>query len=201
MINSASKDLLGLVHDLLDISVFESGQLGLNLSSGNLNPLLLKQVQMNQVSASQKNIDIVTSLDEVPDSLFDSNRIGQVMDNLISNAIKFSQPGTSIHVGLTSNNESLEFYIKDEGPGIPKTDRCRLFTKFPKINVHPTGGEKSTGLGLSIVQKIVVAHSGAVHVDSEEGLGTTFYVELPLDIDLTGLGNEFSTSGRNLSLK
>ena len=201
MISQTSKDLLGLVHDLLDISVFESGQLSLRLSSGNLNDFLLKQVQMYQASSSQKNIDIITSMEEVPDSIFDPNRMGQVMANLISNAIKFSQPGTSIQVGLTRNDESLEFYVKDEGPGIPKEDRYRLFTEFPKINVYPTGGEKSTGLGLSIVQKIVDAHSGAVHVESEEGQGTTFYVELPLDVDPTGLETESSTSGRYLSLK
>ena len=201
MINQTSKDLLGLVHDLLDVSVLESGQLNLKLSSGNLKSLLLKHIQMNQVSSAQKNIDIVASLEEIPNLIFDPNRMGQVIDNLISNAIKFSQPGTSIQVGLTKNDESLEFYVKDEGPGIRKEDQSRLFTEFPGINVYPTGGEKSTGLGLSIVQKIVDAHSGAVHVDSEEGRGTTFYVELPLDIHLTGLGAAFSTSGRYLSLK
>ena len=109
MISQASKDLLGLVHDLLDISFFESGQLNLNLCSGNLNSLLLKQIQINQIPSSQKNINITTSLEEVPDSIFDPNRMGQVMDNLISNAIKFSPPGTSIQVGLTCNDESLEF--------------------------------------------------------------------------------------------
>lgn len=189
LINQSSNYLLGLVHDLLDFSVLESGRLCLNLSSGNLNPLLLQQIQMNQVSAYQKNISITNSLEKVPDTIFDPNRMGQVMDNLISNAVKFSQPGTSVQVGLTSNDESLEFYVKDEGPGIPKEDRCRLFTEFPRINVYPTSGEKSTGLGLSIVQKIVDAHSGAVHVDSEEGQGTTFYVELPRNVDLTELGD------------
>ncbi len=180
MINQVSKDLLGLVHNLLDISVFESGQLNLNLSSGNLSPLLLKQVKMNQAYSNQKNISIITSLEEVPNSIFDSNRMGQVIDNLISNAIKFSQPGTSIQVGLTHNDESLEFYVKDEGPGIPKEDQCRLFTEFPGINVHPTNGEKSTGLGLFIVKKIVEAHSGSIQVESIEGQGTIFHVQLPL---------------------
>lgn len=194
MISQVSKDLLGLIHDLLDISVFESGQLNLNLCSGNLNSLLLKQIQMNQFPSSQKNINITTSLEEVPDSIFDPNRMGQVMDNLISNAIKFSPPGTSIQIGLTCNDESLEFYIKDEGPGIPKEDRCRLFTAFPRINVYPTAGEKSTGLGLSIVQKIVDAHFGAVHVDSEEGRGTIFCVELPLMVNQSDL-KAFSMSG------
>ena len=201
VINQTSNDLLGLVHDLLDISVLGSGRLYLNLSPGNLNSLLLKQVQVNQVLSSRKNIAIITALEEVPDSIFDPNRMGQVIDNLISNAIKFSQPGTSVQVGLTLSDESLEFYIKDEGPGISKEDRYRLFTEFPRINVYPTGGEKRTGLGLSIVQKIVDAHSGAVHVESEKGQGSTFYVELPLNVDLTKLETEFSKSGRYLSLK
>lgn len=200
VVSQASKDLLGLVHDLLDISVFESGQLGLNLSSGNLNPLLRKQVQMNQVPSNQKNIGIITSLEEVPDSTFDPNRMGQVMDNLISNAIKFSQPGTSIQVGLRKGEQSLEFYVKDEGPGIPREDRCRLFTEFPQISVYPTGGEKSTGLGLSIVKKIVDAHCGTIHVESEEGRGSAFHVQLPL---MTARPDRepASTSGQYLSLK
>lgn len=200
MINQAGKDLLGLVHDLLDISVFESGQLILNRSSGNLKPLLLKQVQMNRVASTQKNIDIITSLEDVPDSTFDLNRMGQVMDNLISNAIKFSQPETSVQVGLSSNDQGLEFYVRDEGPGIPKKDQCRLFTEFPGIGVYPTGGEKSTGLGLSIVKKIVDAHSGTIHVESEEGQGTVFHVRLPLRVIQPDL-EPVATSERYLSLK
>jgi signal transduction histidine kinase len=200
LINQTSKDLLGLVHDLLDISVFENGELNLNLSSGNLNPILLKQVQMNQVNSSQKKINIVSLLEKVPDSIFDSNRIGQVMDNLISNALKFSQPGTSIEIGLSSSEQNLEFYIKDEGPGIPEKDQCRLFTEFPKIGVYPTGGEKSTGLGLSIVKKIVEAHSGSIEVESIEGQGTIFLVQLPLILARPDL-KSFSMFEQHLSLK
>jgi signal transduction histidine kinase len=187
LINQTSKDLLGLVHDLLDISVFESGELNLNLSSGNMKPVLMKQIQVNQVHSDLKNITINTSLEEVPDSIFDSNRIGQVMDNLISNALKFSQQGTSMEIGLSNSDQNLEFYVKDEGPGISEKDQCRLFTEFPKINVYPTGGEKSTGLGLSIVKKIVEAHSGSIQVESEVGVGTIFHVNLPLVIARTDL--------------
>lgn len=179
IINETSKELMGLVNDLLDISVCESGQLNLNLVSGNLGSLIQKKVQMSRLASQEKNINIVTSLEEVPDSLFDPNRMGQVLDNLISNAIKFSQPGTSIEVGLGCVADRLEFYVRDEGPGIPEKDQPRLFTEFPKINVFPTGGEKSIGLGLSIVKKIVDAHSGSIHVDSREGEGTAFHVRLP----------------------
>ena len=187
LINQTSKDLLGLVHDLLDISVFESGELNLNLSSGNIKPVLMKQIQVNQVHSDLKNITINTSLEEVPDSIFDPNRIGQVIDNLISNALKFSQQGTSMEIGLSSSDQNLEFYVKDEGPGIAEKDQSRLFTEFPKINVYPTGGEKSTGLGLSIVKKIVEAHSGSIQVESEQGVGTIFHVNLPLVIARTDL--------------
>ncbi|MDH5762254.1 MAG: hybrid sensor histidine kinase/response regulator [Nitrospinota bacterium] len=179
IIHQTSQDLLSLVNDLLDISVFESGQLSLKLVSGNLNPLIQKKIQMSQIALDQKNIKVEALLDEVPDFTYDSNRIGQVIDNLLSNAIKFSQPGTSVQVGLLSNKKSLEFYIRDQGPGISPKDLPRLFTAFPKINNQPTGGEKSTGLGLSIVKKIVDAHSGTIHVESEVGQGATFHVRLP----------------------
>jgi CheY-like chemotaxis protein len=201
LINKTSKDLLRMVHDLLDISVFESGELSLKPSSGNLSDVLLAQVQVNQVHSSQKNINIVSSLKKVPDSIFDPNRIGQVMDNLINNAIKFSQPGTSVEIGLSSSEQNLEFYVKDEGPGIPEKDQSQLFTEFPKIGVYPTGGEKSTGLGLSIVKKIVEAHFGSIQVESEEGRGTVFYVQLPRNVDLKGRESLPSTSEQQLSLK
>lgn len=201
LINKTSKDLLRMVHDLLDISVFESGELSLKPSSGNLSDVLLAQVQVNQVYSSQKNINIVSSLEKVPDSIFDPNRIGQVMDNLINNAIKFSQPGTSVEIGLSSSEQNLEFYVKDEGPGIPEKDQSQLFTEFPKIGVYPTGGEKSTGLGLSIVKKIVEAHFGSIQVESEEGRGTVFYVQLPRNVDLKGRESLSSTSEQHLSMK
>jgi len=201
LINKTSKDLLRMVHDLLDISVFESGELSLKPSSGNLSDVLLAQVQVNQVYSSQKNINIVSSLKKVPDSIFDPNRIGQVMDNLINNAIKFSQPGTSVEIGLSSSEQNLEFYVKDEGPGIPEKDQSQLFTEFPKIGVYPTGGEKSTGLGLSIVKKIVEAHFGSIQVESEEGRGTVFYVQLPRNVDLKGRESLSSTSEQHLSMK
>ena len=201
LINKTSKDLLRMVHDLLDIAVFESGELSLKPSSGNLSDVLLAQVQVNQVYSSQKNINIVSSLEKVPDSIFDPNRIGQVMDNLINNAIKFSQPGTSVEIGLSSSEQNLEFYVKDEGPGIPEKDQSQLFTEFPKIGVYPTGGEKSTGLGLSIVKKIVEAHFGSIQVESEEGRGTVFYVQLPRNVDLKGRESLSSTSEQHLSMK
>jgi signal transduction histidine kinase len=179
IIHQTSQDLLSLVNDLLDISVFESGRLNLKLVSGNLNPLIQKKIQMSQIALDQKDIKVVASLEEVPDFTFDSNRIGQVIDNLLSNAIKYSQPGTSVEVGLLSNKKSMEFYVKDQGPGISPKDIPRLFTAFPKINNQPTGGEKSTGLGLSIVKKIVDAHSGNIHVESEVGQGAAFHVRLP----------------------
>jgi len=179
VIHQSSIELLQLANDLLDISVFESGRLNLKKESGNLRSLILNGIQRHQALFLKKNIEITSNLAEVSNIDFDPNRIIQVLDNLISNAVKFSQPDTKIVVGLMEKADYQEFYVQDQGPGIPAKDRGKLFTEFSQIGNFPTGGEKSTGLGLSIVKKIVDAHSGIIAVDSQEGQGTCFAVQLP----------------------
>ena len=100
------------------------------------------------------------------------------MNNLVSNAIKYSFNHTTVKVGLHSNKEGVIISVKDEGQGIPETELAKLFKPFPKISVKSTKGEKSTGLGLTIVKKIVEAHKGKVWVESEVNKGSTFFVQL-----------------------
>ncbi|MFT4577639.1 MAG: signal transduction histidine kinase [Nitrospinales bacterium] len=178
-INQASKQMLSLINDLLDVSAIESGKFDITLKLANMKVIIENRIKLISLSANSKKIAIITALDDVPEINFDKERISQVIDNLLSNAIKFSKPGTTIKVSLESDNEEVIFYVKDQGPGIPPEDVEKLFAEFQKLSNKPTAGEKSTGLGMAIVKKIVDGHNGKVSVQSKVGEGAEFKISLP----------------------
>ena len=180
IIHDACHDMLILLNDLLDISVIESGKLELRFKSGQLKQSIEERIRLNEIIAQKKGIMIHTKLSEMPEAIFDSERIGQAVDNLISNAIKFSSSGSKIHVILDRKGNMAKVSIQDEGPGISSEDQLKLFGEFQKLGNQPTGGEKSTGLGLAIVKKIIEAHGGSVGVESQIGKGSTFSFTIPL---------------------
>jgi signal transduction histidine kinase len=111
--------------------------------------------------------------------LVDPSLAVQVLENLISNAVKYSPPGKSIFVRLKKHAQGVRVEVQDEGPGLSAEDQKKLFGKFARLSAKPTGGEHSTGLGLSIVKKMVEAMKGKVWCESELGRGATFIVEFP----------------------
>ena len=179
-IENKSGEMLELVNDLLDVSVIESGKLDLKLKSGSIKALIEKHVRENRVIAERKEIAVHSSFDSVPDTLFDANRISQVFDNLMSNAIKFSPHGSNIYITIYKKDQMINVDVKDEGPGIPEEERSLLFNEFQQLSSQPTGGEKSTGLGLAIVKKIIEAHQGTITVKSELGKNATFTFAVPI---------------------
>lgn len=180
IIFNSSKFMLGLLNDLLDVSLIESGKLDLNVEKGSLKLLIEERIRINNVIAEKKEIKISFSLEDIPKTFFDSNRLSQVMDNLISNAVKFSNPQTGIYISLTSEEKFAKITVRDEGPGISDEDQEKLFGEFQKLSARPTAGEKSTGLGLAIVKKIIEAHNGQISVKSKLGKGTRFIFTVPL---------------------
>ena len=179
-IYSASSNMLAILNDLLDISQIESGKINLKVKLDNLNQLISRRVKLGQVISQNKGIDITTQLDDLPEVPFDSDRLGQVLDNFISNAIKFSSSGTIIQVRSNIDKGKVKVEVCDQGPGIPEEEIGELFGEFQKLSVRPTGGEKSTGLGLAIVKKIIEAHNGEIGVESILGQGSTFFFKLPV---------------------
>ena len=175
-----SEEMLRLLNDLLDVSAIESGRLDLELARASLRQMLEERIRINRFLAEKKGIAVQTKLADTPDVLFDAHRIGQVVDNLLGNAVKFSPPGSHIVVSLEARGRVAEIRVADEGPGVPPEDLPKLFGTFQRLSAKPTGGEKSTGLGLSIVHRIVEAHHGTVTVESAPGSGATFVVTLPL---------------------
>jgi len=179
IIHQVSQEMLLLINDLLDISVIESGKFDLRLQDADLVELIQYRLRLNANAAEQKHMQIHTNLPKQLVMVFDRERLGQVIDNLISNAIKYAPPHTEIHLDLEQHEDRITFYVTDQGPCIPPEHKKRLFGTFAKLGVKPTGGEKSTGLGLAIVKKIIESHGGSVGVDSQPG-HCRFYFHLPL---------------------
>ena len=178
-IHLASKNMLNLISNLLDISVIESGALQLQLQSASLKNLIEERGRLHQFSADKKDIALNFELDDIPPFPFDPNRIGQVLDNLISNAIKFSPTGTSVSMRLEQKNDVVVFSLQDEGPGITLEDQEKMFHQFQKLSARPTAGEASHGLGLSIAKIMIEVHQGKLGFSSKVGEGSTFSFSLP----------------------
>ena len=178
---SSSEFMLRLLNDLLDISAIESGKLQLNLVKTDIADVIKQNVKLNNFTANKKNINIHFNCSEkIPEIIFDVSKIEQVLNNLISNAVKFSLPGTIVTVSLFLSANDVTVAVADQGQGIPEADLDKLFKPFEKTSIKSTAGEKSTGLGLSIVRKLVIAHKGKIWVESKTGTGSVFYFSIPL---------------------
>jgi signal transduction histidine kinase len=181
-ISENAEFMLRLVNDLLDVSKIEAGEISLDRRPTDLAALVESNVSLNQILAEEK--DIAITLDapkDLPRVNIDKDKIEQVLNNLISNALKFSEPGTTITVSLATRGEQfIELRVADQGPGIPPSEIGLLFKPFSRTSVKPTKGEKSTGLGLLIAKQVIDAHGGMIQVESEPGRGTTFIITLAL---------------------
>ena len=180
-IQNSSEFMLRLLEDLLDINAIESGKLNLDIKKVDLLALVQKNVNLNAIIASKKNISIQLEAEKsIPAVEIDTNKIEQVLNNLINNAIKFSLPERMIKVRISRDVNEVCVSVTDQGPGIPENELEKLFIPFQKTSVKASGGEKSTGLGLSIVRNIIQGHGGKVWVKSNVGEGSTFSFSIPL---------------------
>ncbi|MFO7816491.1 MAG: HAMP domain-containing sensor histidine kinase [Desulfovibrionales bacterium] len=179
-IHDTSQEMLQLLNDLLDISHIESRTFKINKNTCNLSKLAEERISRAKNLADAKNTIIEARIPPDIQLSLDRERIAQVMDNLLSNAIKYSPPESVTKATLGIFKDDIRFSVIDQGPGIPLKEQHKLFTEFSKLNIQPTAGEKSTGLGLSIVKKIIQAHDGSVGVNSTPGQGSEFYFLIPL---------------------
>ncbi len=175
-----SNSMLTLLNELLDVATIEAGELKLNKEQHNLAELVEKSVYLNNINASKKGTKIVfTAPEEPPLARIDYSKMKQVLDNLLSNAVKYSPPGSTVSVRISGFHPCYNISVADEGPGIPENERHKLFKDFGTLSVKPTGGEKSTGLGLAICRKIVEAHRGAITATNLPKSGCEFSIMLP----------------------
>jgi PAS domain S-box-containing protein len=180
-IRSNAGFMLNLINDLLDITRIESGKLNLDLRLVNLVALIKHNLDLNSILAKTKQIELLFRYSEpIQQVMVDPMRIEQVLNNLISNAINYSSPNSNIEVTTTTEGNYVKVAVRDNGLGIAEDDMVKLFKPFEKTSATSASGEKSTGLGLAIAQKIVESHKGRIWVESKPGVATTAYFTIPV---------------------
>ena len=179
-ISQTAERMLGLVKNVLDMNRLESGAIQMKIVAFDVKPLAENVLSTftEQAAAKAITLHFQDALHNIL-VLADEQAVMQVIENLISNALKYSPYGKKVFVCLKAVDAYVRIEVRDEGPGISQDDMKKLFGKFVRLSARPTGGEHSTGLGLSIVKKMVEAMNGRVWCESEVGKGATFVVELP----------------------
>lgn len=176
----ASRFMLSIIDDLLDVTQIEAGTLRLELAETDLVDLVQRNVALNRVLASRKDIRLELAVPGEPVPMaVDSRKIQQVLNNLVSNAIKHSHGGSTVWIAVEASADEARLTVRDEGEGIAEEDIPRLFQPFGRASKRGTSGEPSTGLGLAIVRRIVEGHGGQVSLESALGKGSAFTVSLP----------------------
>lgn len=184
-IHGASQSMLVMVNELLDVATIEAGELKLNLERHDLGELVTKCAGLTNMEAAKKNTRVRFDAPKAPVVFsFDSAKMKQVIDNLLSNGVKYSPPGSTVTVTIEADTARrlCTLAVRDQGPGIPEGERDKLFKDFSRLSVKPTGGEKSTGLGLAICRKIVEAHRGVIGTENLPSGGSEFRVTLPTSL-------------------
>jgi signal transduction histidine kinase len=180
MASQNSDRLAALINDVLDIEKIGSGQMTMNLRTISLREQLVKAVNINMPYADIHNV----TLNLLPGADFmvsaDSDRLMQVLTNLISNAAKFSPPRAEVEVSAVEIDGKVRVNVRDYGAGIPDNFRSQIFQRFERADNSNTRRKGGTGLGLSISKALIEHMNGVIGFDSVEGQGSTFYFELPL---------------------
>lgn len=179
---SSSERLSNLINDLLDLQKFSAGTFTLNLTKINLYDLAQQAVLAMQPYATRYRIDLVFSpgTDEALWVLADTLRLRQVMDNLISNAVKFSPPDAVVVVRLSCSEHDARFEVEDHGNGIPEAFQSQIFQKFSQADGSDSRLKEGTGLGLAICKKIIENHQGQINFSTSPGEGSIFWFKLTL---------------------
>ncbi len=172
--------LLRLVSDLLLVAEVEGGMLNLQLREVELGALAAECVEAARPDADRRQISLTLRRESDASLAADPMRLAQMMDNVVSNAIKFTPTRGRVTVAAGSHDGHAVFAVTDTGPGISPADQAHLFDPFFRTRAAQTQGIKGTGLGLTITKAIVDAHHGSIEVESSPGTGTTFQIELPL---------------------
>ena len=180
MISKSSEDLLLLLETLLDVSIIESGVIQLSMIDIDYSQLVEERVELYRPGAVAKNIEIIKHIDGGLSIRADEIKLKQVIDNLLTNAIKYSEQSGEIKVSLTLEEDSLILTVQDNGPGIPEDEQKLLFKAYKVLSTEATAGEKKTGLGLAIAKNIIDAHRGNIYYKHNDETHSTFYVVMSM---------------------
>jgi PAS domain S-box-containing protein len=177
-----TKGMITLVNDILDYRRIQEGKSIQKIENIDMVEILQRTVELMRLSAEEKGVELTFDVsDDLPSFNGDRGGIQAIFVNLISNAIKYTAKGGSVHGSLEQAGKDIRFKVVDSGIGIPPEDIDRIFEKFYRIKTDETRTISGSGLGLPIVKGIVDAHGGSIHVESEVGKGTVFIVSLPVE--------------------
>ncbi len=179
-IYEAGARMRDLIVNLLDSSAIEEGRISTQRERCEVAELIEQSVEHNQLDAGRKGSTIATFTSPDLSAWTDRSTTVQILDNLISNALKYSPPQTKVTIEARGEGKEVVIAVRDEGPGLSAEDQEKLFGRFTRLSARPTGGESSTGLGLSIVKRLAEAMDGSIRCQSELGKGATFIVRLPV---------------------
>jgi len=167
-----------MIQDLLDVATIDSGHLRVDVSPEAVEPLVERVIELTKAAADERGITVRSAVPaSVPDVMADATRIVRVLDNLVSNAIKFTDGGGSVDVTVEPRTDHVSISVRDTGVGIPASHLPHIFDRH--WHARRTARTAGTGLGLAIARGIVDAHGGRITVDSTEGAGSTFSFTLP----------------------
>lgn len=183
IINRQSRILLNQIGSILDSAKLEAGKFTIVKEKNDLGKVIKEEIELFIPASSKKHISLTSDISkDIPMIFFDSTRISQVINNLLSNSLKFTQEKGSIHVYASFNpiSKYIIVSVSDSGIGIPKDFQKNMFSKFAQARTNPQKlSKQGTGLGLYVVKGIVEAHKGKVSVESEQGKGTAISFTLP----------------------
>ncbi|WP_350105944.1 tetratricopeptide repeat-containing sensor histidine kinase [Fulvivirga sp.] len=181
LLKDISQSGIDLIRDLLDVNSFEDDSRKKDISKVDACDLLLTKAKYFYSDAKTKKIEIVTDIKDAHAYMHtDETYLSRILDNLISNAIKFSNQNSKVVLGAARKDNSVLIFIQDSGPGFNEEDKKHLYKKFKKLSAQPTAGESSNGLGLAIVKTLVDRLNGVIKLESEIGGGSKFTLSFPV---------------------
>jgi signal transduction histidine kinase len=197
-ISQHARTMQQIIADFLDFQSVEEGHIKLATKELDINTVAQRVVENQQSYAAEKEITLQFLPDEqLPCVTADGNRIEQVVQNLVGNALKFNPRGGEVDVKTHGLENAVLLEVSDRGPGLSPDDLQRVFNKYGKLSRTPTGGEKSSGLGLAICKKMVDLHGGEIGVRNNPEAGATFWFSLPkratLQDDSRAISDEYHT--------
>ena len=178
---SSSERMVRLINDFLNVSRLQTGKFTIDKQSVDIAQILRDEVSLLKVVADQRSVEMVLKIDKkIPSLAIDSEKIRQVMLNMIDNAIYYSNPHKKVVITLKSSGKMIEFSVKDSGIGVSKSEQTNLFGKFFRGTNAKKRRPDGTGVGLFLAKKVILSHDGEMIFESEEGKGSTFGFRLPV---------------------
>lgn len=180
-INQAGAHLLSLINDILDASAIEAGRLELYEEPIDVTDLVKQSIRLVEPRAEKGDVTLSVSVqDGIPRLVADERRLKEILLNLVSNATKYSHPGSEVSVDVRVNGEgSMAFVISDTGIGMDEHGIATAMERFGRVNNARTKSLEGTGLGLPLAKALIELHDGSLSIDSKEGVGTTVTVNFP----------------------